>query len=52
MSVLDEAGEPSGKQTPLGTTYVIEEHTSEHGQRWVVRGEDGQVLLVTDTPLR
>ena len=52
VKVLDAEGRPAGRRsTPLGTTYVIEEHRSALGRRWVVRDFSGTVLLVTDTPL-
>jgi len=52
VEVLDRDGRPAGRRSAaLGSTFVIEEHRSDQGKRWVVRGEDGQVLIVTDTPL-
>jgi Zn-dependent protease len=52
VSVLDADGKPAdGRHAALGSTYVIEEHKSFLGQRWVVRDFAGNVLLVTDTPL-
>ncbi|MCA9668310.1 MAG: M50 family metallopeptidase [Myxococcales bacterium] len=51
MRVLDERGRPARGASYIGGTYVIEEHRSGDEVRWVVRGEDGAILLVTDTPL-
>lgn len=52
FEILDADGKPAGRRaTTLGSTYVIEEHRSALGKKWVVRDLSGQVLLVTDTPL-
>jgi Zn-dependent protease len=52
FEILDADGKPAGRRaTTLGSTYVIEEHRSALGKKWVVRDLSGQVLLITDTPL-
>lgn len=53
VEILDEDGFPAGnRHTSLGTTYIIEEHQAEELTYWVVKDFGGNILLVTDTPLR
>ena len=54
VEVLDAEGRPAVQaEQPLPSPgFTVEEHHAPGVQRWVVRGPDGKILFVSETPLK